>query len=107
MPSPSQTGTSRIRIEPRGLRIPSIELVVIDGPARGTRARVADGVARVGSAPGSDLSLADNTVSRVHCELRVHPDGIALRDCGSTNGTYVEGVRLREGEVQPLSLIHI
>jgi DNA-binding NtrC family response regulator len=88
-------------VEPSGLRIPTIELVVIDGPSRGKRLRVADGAARVGSAPGSDLSLADPTVSRVHCEIRVHPDGIAVRDCGSTNGTYVEGVRLREGQVQP------
>ncbi len=108
MPAPSLTGTSRIRVESRGLRIPAIELVVIDGPSRGQRARVAEGVARVGSDAASDLSLADATVSRIHCEIRVHPDGVVVRDCDSTNGTYVEGVRLmREGEVQPGAKVRV
>jgi transcriptional regulator with PAS, ATPase and Fis domain len=102
-----QPGTSRIRAEPRGISIPSIELVVIDGPARGARLRVENGLARVGSATGSDLSLADFTVSRVHCEIRVHPNGIAIKDCGSTNGTFVEGVNVREGDVQPGAAVRV
>jgi transcriptional regulator with PAS, ATPase and Fis domain len=102
-----QSGTSRIRVEPRGLRIPSIELVVIDGPSRGARVRVENGLARVGSASGSDLPLSDHTVSRVHCEIRVNPSGIAIRDCGSTNGTFVEGVNVREGEVQPGAAVRV
>jgi transcriptional regulator with PAS, ATPase and Fis domain len=107
MSIPHQSGTSRIRVEPRGLSIPSIELVVVDGPSRGTRLRVENGLARVGSASASDLSLADFTVSRVHCEIRVHPNGIAIKDCGSTNGTYVEGVNVREGEVQPGAAVRV
>jgi transcriptional regulator with PAS, ATPase and Fis domain len=102
-----QAGTSRIRIEPRGITIPAIELVVIEGPSRGTRVRVENGVARVGSATGSDLPLSDYTVSRVHCEVRVHPTAIALKDCGSTNGTFVEGVNVREGEVQPGTAVRV
>jgi transcriptional regulator with GAF, ATPase, and Fis domain len=54
----------------------------------------------VGSAPGNDLALNDPAVSRVHCELRVRADSVLVKDCGSTNGTFVEGVRLREGEVK-------
>ncbi len=90
-----------------GSSIPSIELVVIDGPSRGNRVRVENGLARVGSAAASDLSLADFTVSRVHCELRVHPSSIAIKDCGSTNGTYVEGVNVRDGEVQPGATVRV
>jgi DNA-binding NtrC family response regulator len=107
MSSTFNPGTSRIRVEPRGLSIPSIELVVIDGPARGKRVRVENGLARIGSAAGSDLSLPDFTVSRVHCEIRVHPSAIAIKDCGSTNGTYVEGVNIREGEVQPGAAVRV
>jgi DNA-binding NtrC family response regulator len=102
-----RAGTSRIRVEPGGLSIPSIELVVIDGPSRGARVRVENGVARVGSAAASDLSLADHTVSRVHCEIRVHPEAIAIKDCGSTNGTYVEGVKVRDGEVRPGAAVRV
>jgi DNA-binding NtrC family response regulator len=102
-----QGGTSRIRVATRGISIPSIELVVIDGPSRGARVRVENGFARIGSAAGSDLSLSDPTVSRVHCELRVHPNAITLKDCGSTNGTYVEGVNVRDGEVRPGAAVRV
>jgi transcriptional regulator with PAS, ATPase and Fis domain len=102
-----QAGTSRIRVEPRGISIPAIELVVIDGPSRGARVRVEDGFARVGSASASHLSLADYTVSRVHCEIRVHPDAIAIKDCGSTNGTFVEGVNVRDAEVRPGATVRV
>jgi DNA-binding NtrC family response regulator len=107
MSTPLQSGTSRIRVEAHGLVIPAIELVVIDGPSRGARARVKDGFARVGSAPGSDLSLSDFTVSRVHCEIRVQPGGIEIKDCGSTNGTFVEGVNIRDAEVQTGAVVRV
>jgi DNA-binding NtrC family response regulator len=102
-----QAGTSRIRVPSRGIAIPAIELVVIDGPSRGTRVRVENGFARVGSASASDLSLADFTVSRVHCEIRVHPTAISIKDCGSTNGTYVEGVNVHDGEVRPGAAVRV
>ncbi len=71
----------------QGLEILSVALVVVDGPSRGTRVVVEDGAARVGTAAGSDLRLADPLVSRVHCEIRVGPHTILVRDSGSLNGT--------------------
>ena len=98
--------TSRIRIDPGGLKVLSVDLVVVDGPSRGLRVHVPD-VARVGSARGNLLALNDPTVSRVHCEIRVRPECVLIKDCDSTNGTYVEGVRLREGEVQPGASVRV
>lgn len=103
----SDGGTARIPALGRGIRVLSVDLVVIDGPSRGGRIRVTGGAARVGSAEGNDLCLADPTVSRVHCEVRLGSDSVVIRDCGSTNGTFVEGVRLREGEVQPGASIRV
>ena len=51
---------------------------------------------RVGSREGNDLRLDDPTVSRYHLEIEATPDGYALRDLGSTNGTEVDGLRVRE-----------
>jgi transcriptional regulator with GAF, ATPase, and Fis domain len=51
--------------------------------------------------------LNDSTVSRVHCELRVRANSVIIKDCDSTNGTFVEGVRLNEGEVLPGARVHV
>lgn len=51
-------------------------------------------VLRVGSASqGNDLVLESDTVSRYHFELVLDELGFRLRDLGSTNGTFVDGVR--------------
>jgi transcriptional regulator with PAS, ATPase and Fis domain len=99
--------TERVISESSALRILSVGLVVVDGPSRGRRVGVSEGVARIGVAAGNHLRLNDPTVSRVHCEIRVRPDTITVRDCGSTNGTFVEGVRLKEGEVRPGALVRV
>ena len=99
--------TSRVAADKRGERIWSVELVVTEGASRGKRAAVVAGVAKIGSAPGNDLQLVDPTVSRFHCELRVRGDAIALRDVGSTNGTIVDGVRIRDADVPPGALLHL
>src|SRR5689334_9638437 len=43
----------------------------------------------VGSSTECDLAVADPRVSRRHCELRLTPRGIAVRDLGSKNGTLL------------------
>ncbi|MGF1431934.1 FHA domain-containing protein [Kitasatospora sp. LaBMicrA B282] len=52
---------------------------------------------RIGRAPGSDLRLADDSVSRRHAELRPAASGWVLYDLGSTNGTHVNGHRVTGG----------
>jgi EAL domain-containing protein (putative c-di-GMP-specific phosphodiesterase class I) len=48
----------------------------------------------IGRKEGSSLFLASDGVSRKHAEIVAADDGWLLRDCGSTNGTYVNGKRL-------------
>ena len=43
----------------------------------------------VGRATTNDCPVVDPTVSRQHAELRVTPEGVAVRDLGSSNGTFV------------------
>ncbi len=50
----------------------------------------------VGRAPSSALVVHDPEVSAIHCELRATPSGVVLRDLGSTNGTFVGNVSVRE-----------
>jgi DNA-binding NtrC family response regulator len=53
----------------------------------------------VGRDEGAGIIVADPEVSAFHCELRAVSEGILVRDLGSTNGTYLGPVRVREGIV--------
>ena len=48
----------------------------------------------VGTDPACDLVLDEPTVSGHHCRLTRFEDGYTLEDLGSTNGTFVDDVRL-------------
>src|SRR6185295_1812807 len=53
----------------------------------------------IGRNEGADVVLDDIEVSGVHCELRAVTEGIAVRDLGSTNGTFCSNVRIREAVI--------
>ena len=89
------------------MRIWSVVIAVVDGPSRGARVQLGSEIARIGTADGNDLVLADRTVSRFHCEISVRGNTIVIRDCGSTNGTLIDGVRVREAEIPPGTLVRI
>ena len=49
-----------------------------------------------GSSRSADVLVRDRTVSKQHCEISVVGRGVAVRDLGSRNGTFVGGARVRE-----------
>ena len=46
--------------------------------------------------PDCEVVLSDNNVSRRHAEIRLQEDHYVLVDLGSTNGTKVNGARVKE-----------
>ena len=62
--------------------------------AQGQRFRLESGVSVVGRGEGNAIRIADISVSNRHCEIVVGPDGIVIRDLGSTNGIFVGGQRV-------------
>jgi transcriptional regulator with GAF, ATPase, and Fis domain len=50
----------------------------------------------IGSLPSNDVALTDRAVSRIHCAIERVGNGFAVRDLDSLNGTFVDGVRVRE-----------
>jgi hypothetical protein len=62
------------------------------------------GVNRVGRSPGNDVIIEHATISSKHCEIALGDGEVTVRDCGSTNGTYVNDhpvmeARLTAGQV--------
>jgi len=78
-----------------------VTLRVENGPQKG-RTWSSDGArsCSIGSHASCELMLDDPTVSRFHCELRIDGRRARIRDTGSHNGTYVDGVQLVEGYVR-------
>lgn len=59
------------------------------------------GVNRIGRDPECDFPIFHPTVSAQHCELEVSATGVTIRDCGSTNGTFLNGDPVREARLMP------
>lgn len=92
---------------PNRWEVPSWNLVVMDGNQRGARFACPLGSSVIGSATSSQICLQEPTVSRVHAEILVQHDGVTIRDCESTNGTFVEEVRIRDADVREGNRIRV
>lgn len=53
----------------------------------------------VGRSSACDVVVGERTVSRFHAELRHGGDSWTVRDLDSTNGTWLNGARVREAPV--------
>ncbi len=61
----------------------------------------------LGAMEDNDVVLSDPTVSRYHCAIRQEDTGYVLVDLRSTNGTFINNVRIREGFLTPGSTIQV
>jgi len=100
------TGT-RIRrdVGPPTVNLRRCKLVVIKGPQRGTEFVISADVIRVGKADENDLTVTDETVSRVHFEIVRDAKGYLVRDMKSTNGTFLDGAEIKEAYIRAGSVI--
>jgi transcriptional regulator with PAS, ATPase and Fis domain len=99
--------TTQVLEQTGKLLFPSIEIQVLEGPDRGVRCQLPVGGMRIGTAATSDLRLSDRTVSRLHCEIRSVGDTVRIFDSGSTNGTYLDGVRVHVAELSGGSSVRV
>src|SRR5688500_15905205 len=62
---------------------------------------------RIGSMEDNDVVLGDDTVSRYHCRITQEDNGYVLFDQRSTNGTFINRVRIREAFLKPNSIVSV
>jgi transcriptional regulator with GAF, ATPase, and Fis domain len=97
-----ETGTwiSRAAGGAETLSVRKCRLEVISGPDAGATREIAAPIISIGRI-GADLVLNDRKVSALHAEIRLEAKGYRVRDLGSTNGTFVWGMRIVEAFIGP------
>jgi pSer/pThr/pTyr-binding forkhead associated (FHA) protein len=73
-------------------------LVIQSGKHKGKKVKLADPEIIIGRDEEAKIRIASTEVSRQHCQLIPREDGVLVRDLGSRNGTFVDGVPI-QGEV--------
>jgi predicted component of type VI protein secretion system len=65
------------------------------------------GVNRVGRDEDYEFCIDHPTISTLHCELVLSADGVYIRDCRSTNGTFVNGEPVMESWLDAGQTVHL
>jgi transcriptional regulator with PAS, ATPase and Fis domain len=96
IPTARGPSTVSIKVSDRiGYRTARLVITPPSGPERSMVLGVPH--VRIGAGSSNDVVLDDPHASRFHCELRRTDEGWLLRDLGSTNGTRVGDVEIKEG----------
>ncbi|MCP4807696.1 MAG: sigma 54-dependent Fis family transcriptional regulator [Proteobacteria bacterium] len=94
--------TSTIAVPPKKqIHLRKGRLTCVAGPDEGASWAVDADVLHIGAKGTNDVILNDTTVSRRHAEVVRTREGVILRDCGSTNGTFVGPMRVKEVFLTP------
>jgi transcriptional regulator with GAF, ATPase, and Fis domain len=75
------------------------KLVVLAGPLCGETLPIGTQTTIIGRDATSELIIRDQLMSRRHCAIEPRDNAFAIRDLGSSNGTYVNGIPIREREL--------
>lgn len=75
-------------------------LVMRNGDEPGRAVALSATVTHLGRHPDSEVLLDDITVSRRHAEIERVGSAYSVRDVGSLNGTYVNGHRVEERDLE-------
>lgn len=73
----------------------AVPRLFVKGDALRRRVRLMKVKSRVGRAETADVLLPNESVSELHAEIEFDGAQWSVRDCGSTNGTLVDGAILR------------
>jgi DNA-binding NtrC family response regulator len=93
--------------EPLTRRLPpsdAAKLIVLGGTSEGLERALTSSLT-VGAEAGCDIRLGDRGISRRHAEFWMRDGQVWVRDLQSRNGTYLEGARVTEAELQLGSVV--
>ena len=76
-------------------------LVVLEGDDKGKKYSLNKNITNIGKKEDNDIILSDKAISRQHAEIEYKSDSFLLKDLESTNGTYVNGTRVKAAYLLP------
>lgn len=71
-------------------------LIVLTGKYKGKRVKLTDAETVIGRDESAKIRIATQELSRQHCLLIVSDAGVLVRDLGSRNGTFINGMPIAE-----------
>jgi len=77
-----------------------VTLVVLDGPHKGAQYPIRREKTTIGRSSEADLTMEEDTLSRVHAAVVYREGTFYLEDLDSANGTLVDGKKIREYELR-------
>ncbi len=83
-----------------GAVAPGFVCRVVGGPAADQRIAVGSRPVCIGAGSDADVIIDDPKMSRRHAELVAEEQWLMVRDLGSTNGTFIESVRISDGRAE-------
>ena len=93
--------TLKIRLEEAKSIAPT--LVVISGRPLGKSFYLTQEKMILGRDLSADISIGETAISRKHTEFYVSPSGVQVKDLGSTNGTFINDIKIEKDTYQPLN----
>ncbi len=104
---PQQTQIAYLDGAPQTVHIRRAKLVIHPGTEFERELVFDQNVIKIGALDDNDLVLDDDTVSRHHCRIVQEDDSYIVVDLDSTNGTHINGVRIREAYLSTNAVIAV
>lgn len=111
MPNQKDNSDTTLKIITKGhaktLLLKKVKLAVTKGRELGKEFVIDKGLLRIGSKKENNVVIADDTVSRHHAVIEEKKGQYVIKDLGSTNGTFVNGLRISEAFLNEGSIIKL
>jgi len=106
--STEKTGKTKIirwEEQPTRLILSKCKLSLLNGEQEGKEFTLSQPIIRVGTRGDNEIALKDDTMSRLHFEIKQTKNGYLVQDADSLNGVYINGIRVKEAFLSTGALI--
>lgn len=93
--------------DPKTVHIRRAHLVLHPGTDQQREYTFDQNVITIGALEDNDIIIEDDTVSRSHCRIVQEDSSYVVVDLNSTNGTHINGVRIKEAYLAPGAILFV